>query len=98
MWYGSTKTLLESIVRQLRIEAPHDDAEWQAQTDLLQTCLAEMTQMSEPVVYALMASRYVHRPVADKLKFFNYEDINSVDCCFFHGRYGTSSHPNHDQR
>ena len=66
MWYGSTKTLLESIVRQLRTEAPHDDAEWQAQTDLVQTCLAEMTKMSEPVVH-VMASRYVRRPVADKL-------------------------------
>jgi heme exporter protein D len=67
MWYGSTKTLLESVVRQLRTEAPHDDAEWQAQTDLVQKCLAEMTEMSQLVVHPLMARRYVHRPVANKL-------------------------------
>jgi len=40
MWYGNTKNLLESIVRGLRTEAPQNDAEWQAQTDLVQACLA----------------------------------------------------------
>lgn len=67
MWHGSTKTLLESIVRQLRTEAPHDDGERQAHTDLVQTCLTEMTEMSKPIVLPLMASRYIHRPLADKL-------------------------------
>jgi hypothetical protein len=69
MFYGNTKTLLESIVRWLRTESPHDDAEWQAQTDLVQACLAEMAAMARPTVHPLKVatSRYVHRPVADKL-------------------------------
>jgi hypothetical protein len=69
MWYGSTKTLLESIVRQLRAEAPQNDAEWTAHTDVVQSCLQEMVEMSQPIVSATKGatSRYVHRPVADKL-------------------------------
>ena len=69
MWYGNTKNLLESIVRGLKTEPPQDDAEWQAQTELVQGCLAEMVEMSEPTVNPSMGatSRYVHRPVADKL-------------------------------
>ena len=35
MWYGNTKTLLESIVRGLKAEPPQNDAEWQAQTELV---------------------------------------------------------------
>src|SRR5260370_40744086 len=50
MWYGNTKSLLESIVRGLRTEAPQNDAEWKAQTDLVQACLAEMAELSEPTV------------------------------------------------
>ena len=45
MWYGSTKSLLESIIRWLKTEPPQDDAEWQAQTDVVQACLAEMVEM-----------------------------------------------------
>ena len=67
MWYGNTKNLLESIVRGLRTEAPQNDAEWQAQTDLVQACLTEMAELSEPSVNPGATSRYVHRPVADKL-------------------------------
>jgi hypothetical protein len=69
MWYGGTKTLLESIVRRLKIEAPQDDAEWQAQIDVVQGCLREMIEMSEPNIKPSkgVASRYIHRPVADKL-------------------------------
>ena len=69
MWYGSTKNLLESIVRGLNTEPPQNDAEWQTQTDLVQACLAEMVEMSEPTVNQSMGatSRYVHHPVADKL-------------------------------
>jgi hypothetical protein len=69
MWYGSTKNLLESIVRGLNTEPPQNDVEWQAQTDLVQACLAEMVEMSEPTANPSMGatSRYVHRPVADKL-------------------------------
>ena len=48
MFYGSTKSLLESIIRWLEIEVPQDDAEWQAQTELVQACLAEMVELSEP--------------------------------------------------
>jgi hypothetical protein len=71
MWYGSTKSLLESIVRWLRTEAlaPQDDTEWQAQTDLVQVCLTEMVETVELTVNLSKGatSRYVHRPVADKL-------------------------------
>jgi hypothetical protein len=69
MWYGSTKTLLESVVRGLKTEPPQNDAEWQAQTELVQACLTEMVEMSEPTVNPSIGStsRYVHRPVADKL-------------------------------
>ena len=69
MWCRSTKTLLESIVRQLRTEAPQNDAQWQAHTDGLQACPAEMVEMSEPIVSPSkgVTPRYVHRPVADKL-------------------------------
>ena len=69
MWYGNTKSLLESIVRGLKAEPPQDDAEWQAQTELVQACLTEMAEMSAPPIHPSMGatSRYVHRPVADKL-------------------------------
>jgi hypothetical protein len=68
MWYGNTKVLLESVVRRLRTEAPKDDGDWQAQADLVRACLAEMVELSEPVIpQAKGTSRYVHRPVADKL-------------------------------
>jgi hypothetical protein len=69
MYYGNTKTLMESIVRWLRTEGSHDDADWQAQTDLAQACLAEMVEMTKPTVHPLKGptSRYVHRPVVEKL-------------------------------
>jgi len=69
MWYGNTKHLLESIVRGLKTEPPQNDAEWQAQTDLVQACLAEMAEMSEATVNSAHGAtlRYVHRPVAIKL-------------------------------
>lgn len=69
MWYGNTRNLLESSVRRLKNDAPQDDADWQAQTELVQACLAEMVEMSEPIVNPSIGatSRYVHRPVADKL-------------------------------
>jgi hypothetical protein len=69
MWYRSTKSLLESIVRWLKIETSQDDPEWQAQTELVQACLAEMVEMSKPPVNLLRAatSRYIHRPVVNKL-------------------------------
>ena len=69
MWYGNTKSLLEIIVRRLRNEAPLDDAEWQAQTDLVQACLEEMVEMSEPTVNPSKraTSRHVDHTVADKV-------------------------------
>jgi hypothetical protein len=69
MWYGNTKSLLESIVRWLKTEPSKNDAEWQAHTDLVQACLAEMVEMSEPTVNPSQGatSRYVHRPAAEKL-------------------------------
>ena len=69
MFYGNTKSLLESIIRKLQSEPPENEGEWQAQTELVQGCLAEMVEMSEPTVNPAKGatSRYVHRPVADKL-------------------------------
>jgi hypothetical protein len=67
MYYGNTKSLMESIVRGLKTEPPQNDAEWQAQTDLVQACLTEMVEMSEPTVHPSMGTRYVYRPAADKL-------------------------------
>ena len=69
MWYGNTKSLLESVVRGLKTEPPQSEAEWQAQTELVQRCLSEMAEMSGPTVNPAngATSRYVHRPVADKL-------------------------------
>ena len=69
MFYGNTKALLERVIRWLSAEAPHGDDEWHAQTELVQTCLAEMVEMSKPNVDPSNGarSRYVHRPVADKL-------------------------------
>lgn len=69
MFYGNIKRLLESIVRGLKIEPPQNDAEWQAQTEVVEACLAEMVEMSEPTITPSKgsSSRYVHRPVADKL-------------------------------
>ena len=48
---------------------PQGDTEWQAQADLVQTCLLEMVEMSELTVNPAkgLTGRYVHRPVADKL-------------------------------
>jgi hypothetical protein len=69
MHYGNTKTLIESIVRWLRTEGSHDDAEWLAQADLVQSCLAEMVEMAKPTVHPSKApaSRYIHRPIVDRL-------------------------------
>ena len=69
MFYGNTKSLLESVIRWLKTEAAEDEAAWQAQTDLVQTCLSEMVELSEPILNPSVGatSRYVHRPAADKL-------------------------------
>src|ERR1035437_6607942 len=69
MWYGNTKNLLESIVRSLKAEPPQNDAEWQAQTELVQACLTEMVEMSEPTVNQSMGatSRYFRHRVRDNV-------------------------------
>ena len=69
MWFGSTKSLLDSLVRSLKSEDGQDEAAWQAQTELAQACLTEMVELSQPIHGAANGapSRYVHRPVADKL-------------------------------
>ena len=69
MFYRNTKSLLESIVRTLQSEPPENEAEWLTQTELVQGCLAEMVEMSEPTVNPSMGAtaRYIHTPVADKL-------------------------------
>ena len=48
MFYGNTKSLLESIIRSLEPRIlPENEGEWQAQTELVQGCLAEMVEMSD---------------------------------------------------
>ena len=69
IWYGNTKSVLESIVRWLSTDPSKNDAEWQAHTDLVHSCLAEMLEVLEPTANPSVGAtlRYVHRPVADKL-------------------------------
>jgi len=69
MWYASTKNLLENVTLWLKNEIPQNDLEWQTQTELVRACLAEIIGMSKPVAHpsGLARSRYVHRPVTDKL-------------------------------
>lgn len=69
MWFGSTKSLLDSLVRSLKSENSQDETAWQAQTELVQACLTEMIELSQPIHGATNGgpSRYVHRPVQDKL-------------------------------
>jgi hypothetical protein len=52
----------------LRTETPQDDSERQGQTGLVQACLAEMAELSEPIINPAnkATSRYVHRPVVDQ--------------------------------
>jgi hypothetical protein len=68
MWYGNTKSLLDGVVRWLKTGPSPNDAEWQAHTELVQVCLAEMVEMSESTVKPSKgaSSRYVHPLVADK--------------------------------
>lgn len=67
--HSTTKSLLDGVVRWLKTGPSPNDAEWQAHTDLVQVCLAEIVDMSESTVNPSKAasSRYVHRLVADKL-------------------------------
>ena len=67
--HNITKTILDGVVRWLKTEPSPNDAEWQAHTDLVQACLEEIVEMSESTVNPSKgaSSRYVHRPVADKL-------------------------------
>ena len=69
MWYGNTKSILESIVRWLSTDPSQNDAESQAHTDLVESCLAEMAEMAEPTVNLSkeVTSRHVHSPVANKV-------------------------------
>ena len=69
MWYGNTKSLLESALRQLNTGESQPDDQWESQTEVVEACLAEMAEMSEPTINSSkgVESRYVHRPAADKL-------------------------------
>jgi hypothetical protein len=50
------------------MEISQNDAEWQAHTDLVQSCLAEMVEITEPTENRSIGatSRDVPRPVAEK--------------------------------
>lgn len=69
MWYGNTKTLLESALRQLDVAAAASDEDWKVQTDVVETCLSEMLEKSVSGVKMknLADSRYVYRPAIEKL-------------------------------
>jgi hypothetical protein len=69
MWYGNTKSLLESALRQLHSGETSTDDDWNTQTGVVETCLAEMVQKAESTGQAPSSadSRYVHRPATDKL-------------------------------
>ena len=61
--YHTTKGLLDCVVRWLKTEPSPNDAEWQAHTDLIESCLEQMVEMLvNPSKDA--SSRYVPRPVA----------------------------------
>ena len=64
--HNTTKSLIDGVVRWLKTEPSPNDAEWQAHTDLVQTCLEKMVEMSESTANP-SAGGYVHRPVAEKL-------------------------------
>ena len=64
--YHTTKGLLDCVVRWLKTEPSPNDAEWQAHTDVVESCLEQMVEMS--VNRSKDAtSRYVQRPVAGNL-------------------------------
>ena len=67
--HGTLKSLLEGIVRWLSMEVSQIDAEWQAHADLVQSCLADMVDITEPMGERPIGvtSRYVPHSVADKL-------------------------------
>ena len=57
--HDTTKSLLDGVVRWLKTGPSPNDAEWQAHTDLVQVCLAEMVEMSVNPSKG-PSSRYVH--------------------------------------
>src|SRR4249919_355361 len=67
--HNTTKSLLDGVVLWLKTGPSPNDAEWQAHTDLVQTCLEKMVEMSESTVNPSQgaSSRSVHRSAADKL-------------------------------
>ena len=64
--HSTTKSLIDGVVRWLKTEPSPHDAEWQAHTDLVLTCLEKMVEMSVNPSKGV-SPRCVHRPVADKL-------------------------------
>jgi hypothetical protein len=58
--HNTTKSLLDGVVRWLKTGPSPNDAEWQAHTDIVQVCLAEMVEMSVNPSKG-MSSRYVQR-------------------------------------
>ena len=66
--HGTTEILLEGIVRWLGTEISQNDAEWQAHTDLVQSCVAEMLEITELTVSPSKSGmlRHVRRPFVDR--------------------------------
>jgi len=67
--HGTLKSLLEGIVRWLGMEVSQNDAEWEVHADLVQSCLADMVEITEPTEVRSIGvtSRYFPHSVADKL-------------------------------
>jgi hypothetical protein len=65
--HSTTEILLEGIVRWLGTEVSQNDAEWQAHTDLVQSCVAEMVAITEATENRSKGarSRNAPLPIAD---------------------------------
>ena len=67
--HRTTADLLEGIIRWLNTGPSKNDAEWEAHTELVQSCLAEMAEITETTESRSIGatSRNVPRPVAEKV-------------------------------
>src|SRR6476646_7379126 len=67
--HRTTADVLEGIVRWLYTGPSENDAEWEAHAELVQSCLAEMAEITETTDSRSIGatSRNVPRPVAEKV-------------------------------
>ena len=67
--HKTTADLLQGIVRWLNTEPSKNDAEWEAHTQLVQSCLAEMAEITETIESRSrgVTSRNIPPPVVEKV-------------------------------